>query len=384
MLFGAIFLALLAAPLNVAYAGIGSGITNITIGTLNPASPFAYGPSSVQATLSAVASPPNEECEITITSWAWTWSASPGSCSLSTDTNQVSTIVWNWTQNPSLPGGVNSNSITVSVVLQGTNCSGSNFTTNYTVTTNFSVTVIQITNQCVFTNPAPQSRTNIGVCEKVSLLLVGSPSGTFTWSSSAGSLSTSSGQSTILTAPDTANNVTVTASYNGGSCTLPLTVVAPSGCLYTKTNGDQHIYPDTSAGFWANILILPTNVSFGNILIQEDRTVPTGQWGDLANSLVFLPQGSWVQVATNNMVKGQDGVCFDIAKYITGGMTWPVPMRYAVNTNNTNASYLFTTNTQAVSAHYGAAVMSKTGVSTTNIPDTAPSTSNWPSPGWLH
>lgn len=379
MLFGAIFLALLAAPLNVAYAGIGSGITNITIGTLNPASPFAYGPSSVQATLSAVASPPNEECEITITSWAWTWSASPGSCSLSTDTNQVSTIVWNWTQNPSLPGGVNSNSITVSVVLQGTNCSGSNFTTNYTVTTNFSVTVIQITNQCVFTNPAPQSRTNIGVCEEVNLTLIGGPS-TTTWSlSGAGTLSTTSGTTTLFTAPDVPNNCTITANYPGGPglCSaITFSVVSPSAVLFVSPPlGRKHTTNVCDAGFHAQVVILPTNVSFYNIEISEMNASATAtgcysQWNGRIHQ-------TWTQQGVGWLTPGPTNYLPIIVDYVYSGavtppvsssgiFTWSIPWNYRKH-GNQNDGYTFATLNQVATGSTNATcTMSKNGMSVTN------------------
>jgi hypothetical protein len=287
-------LVLLAVPLDVAHAQDGSGITNITIGALNPASPFANGPNSVQATLSAGASAPNEDCEITITSWAWTWSASPGSCSPSTDTNQNTTSVWTWTQNPSLPGGSNGISLTVSVVLQGTNCSGSNFTTNYTVTTNVTVTIIQLTNECYATYPGNPTRTNIGIGEVVNLGIAGAPSGsTINWTvSGGGSLSVLTGTTNQYTAPilDPGNScsptigATVTLSDGFSVATnLTFSVLTPTGLAFSlirNINGGGQPPPTNRAGSESmfRVYVLPTSVSFYNVPMREDIAPDSITW----------------------------------------------------------------------------------------------------------
>ena len=81
-----------------------------------------------------------------------------------------------------------------------------------TISVALSFNAIQITNQCVATTPTNRARTTIGVGEEVNLWLVGPPSGTYTWSTSAGSVSPTTGAATTLTAPSNAATATVPSS----------------------------------------------------------------------------------------------------------------------------------------------------------------------------
>jgi hypothetical protein len=134
--------------------------------------------------------------------------------------------------------------------------------------------VVQITNQCVATTPANQSRTTIGVGEDVNLWLVGSPSGTFTWSTSAGSVSPTSGTSTTLTAPGNAATATVTVSYTGGSCSQSFNVIEPANVYYLKQDL-YHTYDKADIGFKALVYLQPDSVNFGAVLAQEEQAYCT-------------------------------------------------------------------------------------------------------------
>jgi len=132
-----------------------------------------------------------------------------------------------------------------------------------------SFNVIEIAHQCVATTPTNQDRTTIGVGEQVNLSLVGSPSGTFTWTTSAGSVSPTNGTSTTLTAPGNAATAIITVYYTGGSCTLGFSVIEPSG-VNMVTNGLWHYINRPSVGFQASCYIAPDSVNFGVVSCKEE------------------------------------------------------------------------------------------------------------------
>jgi hypothetical protein len=131
--------------------------------------------------------------------------------------------------------------------------------------------VIQITNQCVATTPTNQARTTIGVGEQVNICLVGSPSGTYTWSTSAGSVIPTNGTSTTLTAPGNAATATITVKYAGGSCTLPFDVKEPSGVKMVTDGNYRHIVNVPSIGMEVEIYIMPDSVNFENVSEIEQK-----------------------------------------------------------------------------------------------------------------
>jgi len=113
--------------------------------------------------------------------------------------------------------------------------------------------------------------------------------------------------STTLTSPDTASTTVVTVSFNGGSCNKTFTVIVPSGVLLTKSSGDKHLKNWTSAGFLANIKILPTTVSFYAIQVKEDSVAPTGTsgaWAGIGNHT----EGPWLTVNMDNTLPAQDHI----------------------------------------------------------------------------
>jgi len=261
VLYGTVLLALVVLPVGMAHADSAAAFTNFTLSAI---SPVCFGSTPSVTITAGVANPSSDSCEIVITNQIWSWSASGGgSCS---PTNGNGDTSWTWTN---ASAGNNSITVAANVTFQGTNCNGG-FTTNISGSTNFTITVIEITNQCVATTPTNQARTTIGVGEQVQLWLVGSPSGTFTWSTSAGSLSISNGTSTTLTAPDRAATATVTVSYGGGgSCEIAFDIKEPTG-VNLLTNALQHTSGRPDVGFYAIVGLVPDTVNFGAVQCQEE------------------------------------------------------------------------------------------------------------------
>jgi hypothetical protein len=120
-------------------------------------------------------------------------------------------------------------------------------------------------------------RTDLGVGEWVTnsfnLALVLNSFWTNTWSTTAGSVSPSSGNWTLFTAPSNASPATVTATLRDEHVDVGFGVFEPSGydrathpttplCWYPPP-------PVVAAGMNINVVIAPTNVSFYRVTIYE-------------------------------------------------------------------------------------------------------------------
>jgi hypothetical protein len=205
------------------------------------------------------------------------------------------------------------------------------------------IVVFQITNQCVATSPTNQARTTIGVGEQVNLWLLDSPNGTFPWSTSAGSLSSTNGTSTTLTAPGTAQSVTVTVECSCRSTSLTFAVISPSGFLFT--NGYAYGGASPPAQNWigfdyhANVYVQPDSVNFGNISFYESGAVPitTGYYSSPPYPSQNHPPNGPHSV-TSTVVPGlgtDNGIGDEIGGSATvpfsnGQFTWPIVWSHSV------------------------------------------------------
>jgi hypothetical protein len=182
---------------------------------------------------------------------------------------------------------------------------------------------------------------------------------------------------TTYTAPDRAGSATITADAGCGcgKWTKTFSIIEPSGAQFTKSGGDKHINGWTSAGFLANVTILPTSVSFYAIQIKEDSVAPTGTSGDWAG-IGNHAEGSWISVNADNTLPAQDHINSKGGPgAVPGGYTWAIPWRYHVGSGT---GYIFSTQNHVFSAdNAGTATQSKAGVSTAAIPLNAAST-DWP------
>lgn len=125
-----------------------------------------------------------------------------------------------------------------------------------------------ITSQTLFP-PGPQTRTLIGVGEQVVLTY---SAGTATWSYemypdyTGGLLSPTTGKNVLLTAPDTAQTVVVTA----GAATIVFNVIPPSGIHMDRLGGGiSHTVNRPNMGIQASKFLLPDTVNFYNVQYHE-------------------------------------------------------------------------------------------------------------------
>jgi outer membrane protein OmpA-like peptidoglycan-associated protein len=126
--------------------------------------------------------------------------------------------------------------------------------------------LVTITSETVLTTPGSRARTTIGVGEQVTLThSSGDP--TTAWATTAGTLSAAVGATTILTAPDTARAVTVTA----GGASIRFNVLAPTSVFMERQPGSvvKHNQNFPDSGLLLDVFLLPDNVNFRNVRYRE-------------------------------------------------------------------------------------------------------------------
>jgi peptidoglycan hydrolase-like protein with peptidoglycan-binding domain len=132
-----------------------------------------------------------------------------------------------------------------------------------------------ISSETVVTDPSPRTRTTIGVGEEVDMT---HSAGSVPWSTSAGTLSAATGTTVRLTAPDTAQTVTVTA----GTATKRFTVIAPNGIHMDRFPGTgiRHTHNQPDSGIQTRPFLLPDTVNFSNVQYREVDVPATasGPW----------------------------------------------------------------------------------------------------------
>ena len=114
------------------------------------------------------------------------------------------------------------------------------------------------------TSPGLRTRTDIGVGEEVKLTHT---PGSASWTKTAGTLSATTGDSVVFSAPDTAQTVTVT----GGTATIRFNVFAPNGVRMDRLGktGVQHEIGHADSGIQTQPFLLPDNVNFTNVAYHE-------------------------------------------------------------------------------------------------------------------
>jgi outer membrane protein OmpA-like peptidoglycan-associated protein len=122
-----------------------------------------------------------------------------------------------------------------------------------------------ITSETVLTSPGSRARTSIGVGEDVKLTHSLGTAGT-TWVTTGGTLSSNKGASVVLTAPDTKQNVTVSAD----GATITFRIIAPNDVRMVKaTNTIKHTLNKPDSGVLVDVFLLPDNVNFRNVTYRE-------------------------------------------------------------------------------------------------------------------
>lgn len=198
-----------------------------------------------------------------------------------------------------------------------------------------------ITSQTVATVPSTRTRTTVGVGETVNLTCTGG-TGTPTWSlnPAAGTLSGTSGATVTYTAPDRANTVVITATA-GSAATITFTIVEPSSVTFKRRPNTlgHHTINHASTGVVADVYIMPANVSFENILVQESdvnavgtgcfqafyASNPTGHSPNATPSTVGPPDND----TSGSKVSVPDLPDCDASK-CAGGWSWTIPWNFQV------------------------------------------------------
>ena len=204
------------------------------------------------------------------------------------------------------------------------------------------------------------ARTNVGVGEEVSVFFTSTmpyniPSPTpstlsvpITWKTTAGSISvTSSPSGTVLTSPSNAATATVTAAACGESLSIPFNVVEPSGISSTVRSNQSFFVGNVGAGMYLDVVLQPTNVSFGRVWMMEPSEATTGITGYFSNvnlsSISHANNGAdeWHPVGCDNKIYSPPNNLFDHAgsydwtgPFGSGGSyTWPIHPIWSVGTN---------------------------------------------------
>lgn len=128
-----------------------------------------------------------------------------------------------------------------------------------------------ITSQTVATTPGLRTRTRIGVGEEVNLTHA---PGSAAWTTTAGTLSAANGTTVILTAPDTAQRITVRA----GGVTLQFDIIAPTSATMDREPGTgvKHTLNQPDSGIQTRVFLGPDDVNFNKLRYRELDVAGTG------------------------------------------------------------------------------------------------------------
>jgi len=121
-----------------------------------------------------------------------------------------------------------------------------------------------ITSRTVATSPGSRTRTTIGVGEQVDLTHA---PGSAVWTTTAGTLSATRGVTVKLTAPDTAQRITVSA----GGARISFDVIAPTSVAMDREPGTgvKHTRNRSDSGIQTRVFLGPDTVNFSRARYRE-------------------------------------------------------------------------------------------------------------------
>jgi hypothetical protein len=220
--------------------------------------------------------------------------------------------------------------------------------------------------------PSNQARTRIGVGESVNLTFSGSGAA-WSMSPNAGVFSQISGTSVLYYAPDRANSVTITATGGGCSASITFEIVEPSGVRMERRAGTlgNHTKHKPSAGFIADVYILPADVSFENCSYLESDCSAVGR-GCAEEYLRTNPSshdpntepiaiGPPVSDTSGSKVDGYDQIASFAGNSCDGGWTFAIPWSFQVGSGA--AKQFATVNQTFDMTASGSATVTKAGAS---------------------
>ena len=202
----------------------------------------------------------------------------------------------------------------------------------------------QITSLTVVNSPGVRTRTTIGVGEQVFLTHTPGPAN---WSTTGGTVSPNAGTVVMLSAPDTAQTITVT----GGAATIDFDVVAPTGVHMDRLAGTgiKHTKDHADSGIATLPFLLPDTVNFNRVTYREINVGATvtnpgayschsgaghcaqpagGPCPDLFMTDTVLG-GKGTQAIRGDCVYSGD--CLQTAPFTPGNITFATPYEYKVD-----------------------------------------------------
>ena len=177
-----------------------------------------------------------------------------------------------------------------------------------------------------------------------------------------------------FTAPLTPGVADMSFAYNGSTCTFPIRVIAPNGVAgFWRANDLECSGSTIGAGFFADVQVLPTYVSFEKLGIMEDIAPVSGRWGCFLD-LSKYPHSQFAHtevrgalqplgIGDMNMIKGHDHVQSRLGDYPSeaGGYSLSIPVKWGVDGGpyvNDFGNMLMTVNVQT----NGKVTVSKFGI----------------------
>ena len=149
-----------------------------------------------------------------------------------------------------------------------------------------------------------------------------------------------------FTAPLTLGVANMSFDYNGSTCTFPIRVVPPNGVAGLWRANDLECSCGTiGAGFYADVQVLPTYVSFAyGLRIMEGEADMAGPWGCFKNYSSQYPPEQFahneahgalkpLSILAENKVKGYDHVRTDLSDFPIedGGYHLNIPLKWGID-----------------------------------------------------
>ena len=147
-----------------------------------------------------------------------------------------------------------------------------------------------------------------------------------------------------FTAPLMPGNSSVSFDYHGSSCFVPIRVIAPNGVAGFWRADDFECSGSTiGAGFFADVQVLPTYVSFKDLWVMEDVAPVANRWGCFLNLLKY-PHEQFAhteergalrpqEIGDRNMINGHDHARTKLGGLPTesGGFSLDIPLKWGIN-----------------------------------------------------
>ncbi|GAB6094357.1 hypothetical protein JCM14469_06090 [Desulfatiferula olefinivorans] len=220
-------------------------------------------------------------------------------------------------------------------------------------------------------NGAANTRTTVGVNEQVAV----TASAAVTWTATAGTITPANGLTATWTAPDTATACTITGTpATGAAASVPMTVIRPASRQLTKSSDRAYTAGKAGSGFVADVVIMPTTVSFSRIEVREQTVNATATgyyntvlgWNNIAH-----PLGSWLAVNSAN-----SGIIDTVGTtppgsggtFAAGTFVWAIPQEYRAGATGTPRTFSTGTHRQVMAGATGEETTSKEGASRTRTP----------------